>query len=189
MKIYTGSGDKGITSLFSGERVPKYHIRIKANGDMDELNAVLGGLAAVLTEEHLEIREDLKKIQSHLLELGAGIATPGDAPSPAPINTLTGESLIMLERAIDQMGNTLPALTGFLIPGGHIAAAWAHIARTVCRRAERQVVCLLEEPVEGIAGEHLQKTIIYLNRLSDYLFVLARYLNASMNIPDILWQK
>jgi cob(I)alamin adenosyltransferase len=189
MKIYTGSGDKGITSLFSGERVPKNHIRIKANGDIDELNAVLGGLVAALREEHLEISEDLKKTQSHLLEMGAWIATAGGLSSPAPMNTLTGESIIMLEAAIDQMGNQLPALTGFLIPGGHIVAAGAHIARTVCRRAERQVVRLLEEPVEGIAEEQLQKTIIYLNRLSDYLFVLARYLNASMNLPDILWQK
>ncbi len=187
MKVYTGTGDQGITSLFSGERVAKSHTRIEANGDVDELNSVLGVLEATLSTELAHLGAEIQRIQSHLLHLGAWLATTPDSPSVELLAEIDAQAALALERAIDRMVEPLPALAGFILPGGRMAAAWAHVARTVCRRAERHVVRLLEESNEGKAGEELRKAVVYLNRLSDYLFVLARYCNWLGHVPDVAW--
>jgi cob(I)alamin adenosyltransferase len=187
MKIYTGTGDRGTTSLFSGERVSKSHVRIEAYGDVDELNAVLGVLVATLPQGQAELAEEIQQIQSDLLHIGAWLATTPTSPSLDVLEKITAAQITSLELAIDRLEEELPALRGFIIPGGHISAAWAHVARTVCRRAERHVVRLSEESSENQAA--LREVIVYLNRLSDYLFVLARYCNQIAGVADILWKK
>jgi cob(I)alamin adenosyltransferase len=187
MKIYTGTGDRGTTSLFSGERVSKSHVRIEAYGDVDELNAVLGVLVATLPQGQAELAEEIQQIQSDLLHIGAWLATTPASPSLDVLEKITAAQITSLELAIDRLEEELPALRGFIIPGGHISAAWAHVARTVCRRAERHVVRLSEESSENQAA--LREVIVYLNRLSDYLFVLARYCNQIAGVADILWKK
>jgi cob(I)alamin adenosyltransferase len=187
MKIYTGTGDRGTTSLFSGERVSKSHVRIEAYGDVDELNAVLGVLVATLPQGQAELAEEIQQIQSDLLHIGAWLATTPTSPSLDVLEKITAAQITSLELAIDRLEEELPALRGFIIPGGHISAAWAHVARTVCRRAERHIVRLSEESSENQAA--LREVIVYLNRLSDYLFVLARYCNQIAGVADILWKK
>ena len=189
MKLYTGAGDRGMTSLFSGERVGKSHFRVTANGDLDELNSFLGALAAVLAGDHPELVEEIQHIQAHLLNIGAWLATTPDSPSVAFLEEISPEPTKAIESAIDKMEKDLPALKGFILPGGHISAAWAHLARTVCRRAERQVARLLEQSGEGNSAERLLPALAYLNRLSDYLFVLARYCNRLHGLSDIPWKK
>jgi cob(I)alamin adenosyltransferase len=186
MKIYTGTGDRGTTSLFSGERVSKNHVRIEAYGDVDELNAVLGALVATLPQGQAELAEEIQRLQSDLLHIGAWLATTPLSPSLDVLEKITAEQITRLELAIDRLEEDLPALRGFILPGGHISAAWAHVARTVCRRAERHVVRLSEESSENQAT--LGEVIVYLNRLSDYLFVLARYCNHMAGVPDTLWE-
>ena len=144
IKIYTGSGDQGKTSLFSGERLPKDHDRVEAYGDVDELNSVLGVLVALLPGESTELIEDIQRIQSDLLKAGAWLATSPDSPARADLDEITEERVGALEMSIDRMEKSLPALREFILPGGHLSASWAHVARTVCRRAERSVVRLSE---------------------------------------------
>lgn len=187
MKVYTGGGDRGMTGLFSGERVPKSHIRIDAVGDLDELNSFLGALGAVLPEDQPAILEEVRHIQSHLFHMGAWLATaPG--PSLELLEEIDSEPLRALESAMDRMDKDLPELKGFILPGGHRTAALAHVARTVCRRAERKVVDLLHANNGEESSQQLSKITAYLNRLSDYLFVLARYCNRLAGMPDILWK-
>jgi len=187
-RIYTGTGDRGRTSLFSGERVPKNFERVEAYGDVDELNSILGILAGVLPEEISELGEEIQQFQSDLLHVGAWLATTPDSPLSAGLFEISDEQITRLEEAIDRMEENLPTLRSFIIPGGHGSAAYAHMARTVCRRAERHVVRLITEGHESHA-ESLGGVIIFLNRLSDYLFVLARYCNLMMGVPDTLWKK
>ena len=189
MRIYTGTGDKGMTGLFSGERVAKSHLRVEANGDVDELNSFLGALASNLAEAQPELPKEIRRIQSDLLYIGSWLATGPDSPSLELLEELPPESISGLESAIDAMEEKLPVLSGFILPGGHQAAAWAHVARTVCRRAERQVVRLLEENEGGSSSAQLLTSVAYLNRLSDYLFVLARYCNWLAKVPDSLWKQ
>jgi cob(I)alamin adenosyltransferase len=188
MKIYTGTGDRGITSLFSGERVPKDNTRVDAYGDIDELNSVLGALAASLSDEKALI-EELQQIQSTLLQLSAWLATLPDSALLESLEEIADEQITFLEDAIDRLQKGLPALKGFILPTGHITASWAHVARTVCRRSERKVVPLLNNVPEGKAVAQYRKSLVYLNRLSDYLFVLARYCNHINGISDKLWKK
>ena len=188
MKIYTGAGDKGMTSLFSGERVAKNHLRVEANGDLDELNSFLGALAAVLEEARPALVEEIRSIQSHLFSMGAWLATTPDSPSLALLEEMTTEPIRVLESAIDKMEKELPELKGFILPGGHMTGASAHVARTVCRRAERRVVRLVDKAEGGRSDEQFLKIVAYLNRLSDYLFELARYCNRLANVPDVLWK-
>lgn len=191
MKIYTRAGDRGETSLLGGERVAKSHKRIEAYGDVDELNSVLGALAAALPGEHSELMDEIRNIQSNLLRAGAWLATTPDSPSASTLEEMPAERTKALEDAIDRMQGNLPGLRGFIIPGGRMAAAWAHLARTVCRRAERHVVLLSGQggqSGQGKAAKQLREIIVYLNRLSDYLFVLARYCNKLMGVPDTLWK-
>jgi cob(I)alamin adenosyltransferase len=189
MKIYTGTGDRGRTSLFSGERVSKDQRRIEAYGDLDELNAVLGALAASMPRERSQLCEEIEVIQSDLFDAGAWLATRQDTPSQEVLAEVDRGRVERLERSIDRMGQELPALKEFILPGGHIAASWAHIARTVCRRVERRVVALSHDPAEYTSPDELRGIITWLNRLSDYLFVLARYCNHVTGVPEITWKK
>lgn len=189
IKIYTGAGDRGRTSLFSGERVPKDFDRVEAYGDVDELNSVVGALVAVLPGEDTDLIGDLHQIQSDLFHVGAWLATMPESPSRALLREIGQEHVASLEKAIDRMDESLPVLRGFILPGGHISAAWSHVARTVCRRAERRVVKLLLGSTESGKSDGLERVIVYLNRLSDYLFVLARHCNLIRDVPDVLWRK
>ena len=189
MKIYTGGGDRGKTSLFSGERVRKDHGRIEAYGDADELNSIIGAIISALPEKQQDVRNELQCIQSDIFHLSSWLATTQGSPAENALEEFKADKITFLENAIDRMEQNLPALKNFIMPGGHPTAAWAHIARTVCRRTERHVLQVTENSVESGTEHqysHLQK---YLNRLSDYLFMLARYLNQTMGVPDIPWKK
>jgi len=190
MKIYTGTGDKGKTSLFSGERVTKADPRIDAYGDLDELNSILGALAAHLSaeEKEEELTAELQQIQSDLLHAGAWLATHPDSVAVESLKELPGDRISFLEKAIDRLDRNLPMLKGFILPGGHITAAWAHVARTVCRRSERKLVALIKPTLRGKAALQYRNLLIFLNRLSDYLFVLARYCNHMHGVADKLWK-
>jgi cob(I)alamin adenosyltransferase len=189
MKIYTGGGDRGKTSLFSGERVPKDNVRIEAYGDVDELNSVIGALSASLPEPLADIRGELEEIQSDLLYIGAWLATTPGAPAASQLQPFNPERASVLERSIDRMDENLPGLKGFILPGGHASAAWAHIARTVCRQTERRVVGLSAGGPGADPSDQLGRIIVYLNRLSDYFFVLARHINRFQGIEDRSWKR
>ena len=189
MKIYTGSGDRGQTSLFSGERVSKDQKRIEAYGDVDELNAVLGAFAASMPREQSQLHEEIQGIQSNLFDTGAWLATTPDSPSLDVLKEIGPGRIQILEEAIDRMEQSLPALKEFILPGGHVAASWAHIARTVCRRVERRVVALSHDPAVYKTPDGLIGIITFLNRLSYYLFVLARYCNHVTGVAEIMWKK
>ena len=188
MKLYTGTGDRGKTNLFSGERVTKSHIRVETYGDVDELNSVLGALLAVLPKEYSQLSKEIQCIQSNLFHIGAWLATIPDSPSISVLEEITANHSAPLETAMDRMQTELSDLHGFILPGGHITAAWAHVARTVCRRAERHFVALYKQPGNNKADNQCQHVLLYLNRLSDYLFVLARYCNNLFGEPDTLWK-
>ena len=187
MKVYTGGGDKGKTSLFSGERVPKHHVRIEAYGDLDELNSFLGAIAALLPDGEQAVRDDLERMQSALFLAGAWLATTPDSSATTHLTPLPATAAKEIEQRIDILSETLPELRAFILPGGQPAAAWSHVGRTVCRRCERKVTQLIES-TDGGGGE-LASIQVYLNRLSDYLFVLARYLNKVLGAPDTIWKK
>jgi len=179
MKIYTKTGDKGETGLFGGPRVRKDHLRIEAYGSVDELNAVLG----VARSETLpaEIDALLAQIQNSLFDLGAELATPD--PAKMGVASVGASHVEVLERAIDRYEAGLPPLKTFILPGGTRGTAQLHVARTVCRRAERRLISL--SAAETISGQ----LIIYLNRLGDLLFVLAREVNRAGGESDVPWQK
>ena len=193
MKVYTGGGDKGKTSLFSGERVAKSHDRVDAYGDIDELSSFLGALAASMPEQGQKIIDELYQIQSDLLNVGAMLATTPDSDSFESLPKTGAEKSKALEEAMDRMDAALPPLKTFILPGGHISSAWAHIARTVCRRAERKITGLFQK--DDAAGgsieipAHLHDLLVYINRLSDYLFVAARYCNHLAGVEDIAWKQ
>ena len=189
MKIYTGTGDLGKTSLFSGERVSKSDRRIEAYGDVDELNSLLGALIAALPAEDKDIAEALERVQSDLFQLGAILAVTPDSPALDSLEKISANRITGLEQAIDEIEAKLPALSGFILPGGHPTAAWAHICRAVCRRAERHVIRMSDDYSQGQAAEQFQRAVVYLNRLSDYLFVVARCCNQRHGVPDTLWRQ
>jgi cob(I)alamin adenosyltransferase len=181
MKIYTKTGDRGETGLFGGPRVPKDAPRIEAYGTVDELNSILGVARAQLSAGEVDIL--LNGIQNELFALGAQLATPDPA---AHQMTLVGPAQIAaLEAAIDHFEAELEPLKQFILPGGVPAAAQLHLARTVCRRAERRLVTLVRDSREPISGN----LVVYLNRLSDLLFVLARAVNHTAGSADVPWQK
>lgn len=190
MKIYTGTGDRGRTSLFSGERVSKSNPRIEAYGDLDELNSVIGAVAAALGPDHQPLKEEIHRVQALLLDAGAWLATTPGAASARFLAPFTGEPAAFLETAIDRMNEALPELKQFVLPGGHLSAAMAHVARTVCRRTERRAIELVETE-DGDAGPTatMRRVLVFLNRLSDYLFILARYCNHLNGMEDRLWRK
>ena len=181
MKIYTKTGDRGETGLFGGPRVSKDAPRIEAYGTVDELNSVLGVVRAAALVPSID--QLVNRIQNELFDLGAQLATPDPAAHNVP---LVGASQIAaLEAAIDLHEQGLEPLKTFILPGGTSAAAYLHLARTVCRRAERRVVTLMGQSVEPISPE----VVVYLNRLSDLLFVLARAVNRAAGKGDVPWQK
>ncbi|HEY5601437.1 MAG TPA: cob(I)yrinic acid a,c-diamide adenosyltransferase [Patescibacteria group bacterium] len=178
MKIYTKKGDKGETSLFGGQRVAKSSLRIDAYGNIDELNSLLGVILA--KNPHKEISQNLTRVQRHLFVLGADLATPEEVKVKVPrINT---SAVKVLEKEIDNWTKQLPQLRNFILPGGSETGALLHMARTVCRRSERTVVALSE--IEKIN----ENVMIYLNRLSDWLFTLARYVNKLEKINEVPWK-
>jgi cob(I)alamin adenosyltransferase len=182
VKIYTKRGDSGQTDLFGGERVGKDTLRVAAYGDVDESNAAVGFAMASGADPKLEA--ELRTIQSALFDLGSSLATPDPAHrKKAGISGIRNEDIEALESLIDRLEEDLAPLQTFILPGGSPAAAAFHVARTVCRRAERAVVRLA-----SIAGESVEETSLrYLNRLSDLLFVIARHENARNQIADIPW--
>lgn len=185
MKIYTRTGDEGMTALFGGTRVPKHHIRIQSYGTVDELNSWLG----LMRDQHIETayKEVLMKVQKDLFTVGAILATDPEkailksGKERLNIPKVSAEDIAFLEREMDRMDEKLPEMTHFVLPGGHPAVSYCHIARTVCRRAERMAVLLHEK--QPFAPEVLS----YLNRLSDYLFVLSRAIAADLNAEEIKW--
>ena len=178
MKIYTRTGDQGETALFSGGRVPKSHIRVEAYGTIDELNAILGVVRACDPTEQGE--NWLRDVQHQLFHLGADLATPLDAKAEWVVRVTPAE-IKWLEDTIDHMTATLEPLKNFILPGGTFAAAQLHVARTVCRRAERLIVALSQ------TDEINQNAIAYVNRLSDWLFTLSRYENAAAGESEEKW--
>lgn len=187
MKIYTGTGDKGTTSLFSGERILKSHRRLHAYGDLDELSSVLGLLAAKISPLETETVTQIRTIQSDLLSMGAWLATTPNSRSACVLQEMTEGPRRQLEQEIDSMQERLTPLSMFILPGGHETAGLAHIARTVCRRAERDVVELYASMGEDDRTSQIDMFLVYLNRLSDYLFVLARYCNSMNDLNDVPW--
>ncbi len=188
MKVYTGTGDGGRTSLFSGERIAKNNIRIEAYGTVDELSSLVGGIVSTFPEVETvqDVKAQLQHIQSDLFTLGAWLATTPDSPTISHLTPWSEEYSKRLETEIDAMQDELEDLKSFILPGGHPAAAWAHLARTVCRRAERRIVTLgAEEVFEAATFENIEK---YINRLSDYFFVLARYCNHVSRTPETVWK-
>lgn len=177
MKIYTKTGDSGLTSLFGGGRVQKNAVRIEAYGTVDELNATIGVVRAHKPSHRIE--EMLTIIQNELFVLGSDLATPQN--SRVEIDRITPEMSARLESWIDELDAQLEPLRYFVLPGGSVTASFLHISRTVCRRAERCVVTA--KNIESISDE----AIIYLNRLSDLLFVMSRYENHTTNTPEVRW--
>ena len=188
MKVYTATGDKGKTSLFSGERIPKSNERIEAYGDVDELNSVIGALVAALGNIDGSLTDELKRIQSDLFAIGAWLATSSESSAANALQPLADSFSDRLEKAIDRMDAGLEPLMAFILPGGHLSAAWAHIARTVCRRSERRLVAMKDTMPDVASGENFQRALVYLNRLSDYFFVLARYCNKLHGVEEQSWQ-
>jgi cob(I)alamin adenosyltransferase len=180
-RIYTRTGDQGTTALAAGGRRPKHDLRIEAFGTVDETNACIG-LVRIHTTGH-EIDAMLGRIQNDLFDLGADLATvETDKPLPYEPLRMTQGQVDRLEQEIDRLNAELSVLRSFVLPGGTHAAAALHLARTVCRRAERLVVELMEKPDEKISPESVK----YLNRLSDFLFVASRYVN-DKGALDVLW--
>ena len=181
MKIYTKAGDQGKTSLIGGTRVPKSHIRIETYGTVDELNSFIGLLNDLVLDA--KINADLKEIQDRLFTVGSSLACDPEKESALRIPDLKEEDILRLENAMDAMNEVLAPMKSFIIPGGHQAISTAHIARCVCRRAERWCVNMQEEDlfVETLV-------IKYLNRLSDYLFTLARYIGHLNGVADLPWK-
>lgn len=178
MKIYTKTGDKGETSLIGGTRVPKYHLRIEAYGTVDELNAYIGLIGCQPIDLHHQTL--LKEVQDRLFTVGASLAADPER-SRMKIPDLLDADIELLEKEMDAMNAQLPELKHFILPGGNTIVSYCHLARCVCRRAERLAVHLKEESFVD------DKVTIYLNRLSDYLFVLSRKLNADEGTSEHIW--
>jgi cob(I)alamin adenosyltransferase len=180
-KVYTRHGDKGNTSLVGGVRISKSDSRLEAYGTVDELSAQLGLLVALIDEQDAE-RPMLLQIQNVLFNVGTHLATDQSQTPLYPSARIPEGAVEMLEQHIDQMMGELPKAQGFILPGGTVAAAQAHVCRTVCRRAERRIVTLANEAEVG------EDILQYVNRLSDYLFALAKKINFNVGCSEILWQ-
>lgn len=185
MKIYTRTGDRGETGLFGGQRVGKDHARVESYGEVDELNAVLGlAVTQLRVDGQEEMAQRLQRIQADLFSLGANLATPAPEDGgreSAHIPAIPAERVPEMERWIDAAEEELEPLRSFILPGGGEAAARLHLARTVCRRAERRVIHLARE------AHIAEEAIVYLNRLSDLLFTLARLASHRSGVGDVLW--
>ena len=179
MKVYTRTGDKGTTALIGGRRVKKYNDRIEAYGTADELTAYIGLIRDSIDDDN--IKDQLAVIQNNLMVVGGELAADDDFDL-SKIPNVKAHFIVWLEQRIDEFEEELPALKAFVLPGGHLAVSHCHVARTICRRAERKAILLSEEHEISIL------LIQYLNRLSDYLFVLSRKLSKDFNVDEILWE-
>ena len=178
MKVYTKTGDLGETSLFGGTRVKKNHLRLESYGSLDELNSFIGLLADGLEDETTV--EFLRRVQARIFDLGAELANEKESKA-SKVPMIKERHIEELEKAIDQMQAELPPMKYFILPGGHIASSYAHVARTVCRRCERLINSLSDEiEIDPMA-------LKYINRLSDYLFVIARYILKTSGKGEISW--
>lgn len=186
VKIYTRTGDQGKTSLFSSERVSKDNPFIKALGAVDEANSTIGVVLSLLLPYQLleKTRHQLILIQHGLFDIGAALATPLHCKNQKKIEKthFENKAVELLEKWIDEMELELPPLSHFILPGGHKSGAMLHLARAIVRRAESLVIPLYENQ------EIEKEVLIYLNRLSDYLFVASRFVNAHLNIPEVKWE-
>ncbi|MBD0332123.1 MAG: cob(I)yrinic acid a,c-diamide adenosyltransferase [Chitinophagaceae bacterium] len=181
LKIYTKTGDKGRTSLLGGTKVSKSHIRIESYGTVDELNSWIGVVSDHVNDN--AIKNMLREVQDRLFTIGSSLAFDPDKERKLKIPDLHETDVDFLEREIDRMNETLPEMKAFILPAGLPAVSFAHVARCVCRRAERICVTMKEEKTE------VEPLVIkYLNRLSDYLFVLARYVGNIQNIEELQWK-
>ena len=179
-RIYTKTGDTGLTGLGGGQRVPKDAQRVETYGTVDELNSQIG--VALATGLCARLAEELPLIQNELFDLGSDLATPATSQARHPVPTVEQRHVEKLERLIDELNDVVGPLTNFLLPGGSPSAAQLHVARTICRRAERAATTLARE-------EEIGPTVLpYLNRLSDALFVMARFENHERGVPEPLWQ-
>jgi len=182
--LYTRTGDLGSTSLIGGKRASKASARLESYGTVDELNAWIGVLTSdpSLPNGQLPV---LQYIQHRLFDLGAYLATPGTPDGPMPQATTLGhEAISRIEHEIDILDDETPAANRFVLPGGNQLSAWAHVARTVCRRAERRIIALSQ------TGEYVDPNAIrFVNRLSDYLFILSRYINHANGTDEVYWQQ
>ncbi len=187
MRIYTKTGDDGTTGLFGAGRVPKHHPRVCAYGEVDELNSWLGLIRSLANQSPALSQLDgvLSRIQNRCFTIGSCIATPRQSTAYAHVPKLTDTDIKFLEAAIDRLTDNLSPLRQFILPGGSPAAARLHVARAVCRRAERAVVAAIQE--SSITLDPL--IVQYLNRLSDLLFTMARWANAHEGIPEVRWEK
>jgi cob(I)alamin adenosyltransferase len=189
LKIYTKTGDEGKTRLVDGRECSKASPRVEAYGSVDELNSQLGLLMSeVKNSKHIRLNESLlflESIQNQLFNLGSHIACEKEE-TRTYLPPLAEAWIEQIEQQIDQMDAELPELKNFILPGGSMAAALAHVSRTICRRSERQIVALIDQ---GAQGFELTFCLKYLNRLSDYLFVLARWINSQLQISDQIWKK
>lgn len=180
-KIYTKTGDNGATSLIGGTKVPKNDIRIETYGTVDELNSWIGNINDQL-QDH-ELKAELKEIQDRLFTIGSALATDGEKEPKMKLPDLHESDIELVERRIDAMTAALPPMKSFILPGGHPVVSSIHIVRCVCRRAERLAVNMQQH---GLFVD--EKVIQYLNRLSDYLFTLARYMAQKLGAEEIPWQ-
>ena len=181
MKIYTKTGDKGTTSLIGGTKVPKSHLRIEAYGTVDELNSYIGLCKDLLTDA--QGKKILLEVQDRLFTIGSSLACDPIKEPKMRIPDLKETDIELLEKEIDRMEETLPAMKSFILPGGHTTLSHLHIARCVCRRAER---CCVRLELESLEVEEI--IIKYLNRLSDYLFVLSRFTGQQLKVEEIPWK-
>lgn len=179
-KIYTKTGDRGETSLIGGTRVPKYHQRIEAYGTLDELNSYLGLIRDLIDQP--QISEELLAIESCLFVAESQLATDADAHVAQTLPLIAETDVIALEDAIDRMNAEMKPICNFILPGGHPTSSHCHIARCICRRAERIIILL------STTTEIPPLVLKYVNRLSDYLFVLARWVLSQHGIPEIEWK-
>ncbi len=180
-KIYTKTGDLGKTSLIGGTKVPKSHLRIESYGTVDELNSYIGLVSDLVADSHL--KKMLKEIQDRLFTVGSSLACDPEKEPLMKIPDLKEADVGLLEKEIDQMNEVLPHMNHFILPGGHPAISTAHITRCVCRRAERLCVNMQEHDL------FVDPLVIkYINRLSDYLFVVCRYIGHLLNITEIAWK-
>jgi cob(I)alamin adenosyltransferase len=180
VRIYTKTGDDGTTGLIGGVRVKKYNIRLESYGTVDELNSYIGLIVSMDIDKH--IKEVLKKVQSVLFTIGAQLATDDSVSEFKKQVPCKQEDIEMLEKEMDEMFKVLPKLNNFILPGGSQAAAHAQVARTICRRAERRIVELSEQT------EIDKNLIIFINRLSDYLFVVGRKISFDDKVAETLWR-
>lgn len=181
IKIYTKTGDAGNTSLLGGTKVPKSHIRIETYGTVDELNSYTGLVGDHLNEP--DVKSFLKQIQDRLFIMGSSLACDPGKELQMKLPCIKEEDITAIEKWIDRMDETLPPMKNFILPGGHVAVSTTHVARCICRRTERLCVLMQEQQL------YIDPLIIkYLNRLSDYFFVLARYIGRLLGIEEVIWK-